>query len=168
MRFDPQVVQPDDNFPEHGNLEFPAHLAELAAQLTDDAQHLASVYPAKSVEALPLVESRRRPRYLLRAVAIAVSLAAGLCTGNLLWPGKVADHGRLKVPAIEVAQGPSVDASVEAESDQNTTNDSPLEPNRRVGPPAAASPAMFLHEYSGPELEGLYDLLGDEDNKISI
>jgi hypothetical protein len=31
------------------------------------------------------------------------------------------------------------------------------------------SPAFFLQEYSGPELEGIYDLLGESgDDKISI
>jgi hypothetical protein len=36
-------------------------------------------------------------------------------------------------------------------------------------PPAPATRDTFLHEYSGPELEGIYDLIGDsEDDKISI
>ena len=212
MPFDPQLVRPDDA-PLHdsGDLALPDDLLELAAQLGDDAQHLAALYPpasltrsvsedrtisTRSVSEDRTISTRsvsedRSPRYprlrfglvsprlrfglVLRTTALVASVAIIFVSASLWYsrdnapqppPRSIAsgpDH------TIETHSTPVADAQGSPPQSAISNPQSPISPSSPTAPPPVASPAMFLHEYSGPELEGLYDLLGDsEDDKISI
>ena len=211
--FDPKVIGPEaPPLDAAGDLQLPDCLLELAAQLGDDAQHLAKLYPCGHLNsghhaprdesitavgpstrptAFPLAEReghnaaspaafhthiRRTSRRLLRAVALVASLAA-FAAGATLWyprsendpqPRNLASSPeRSTTEVLHITNTADATANEPASPNQQSAISNPQSP-----PPAAPPPASretFLHEYSGPELEGIYDLIGDsEDDKISI
>ena len=249
-RFDPKLVeQAEAPLTESGELQLPDDLQELAAQLGDDAAHLAKLYPAHSSPLAPREESvcadrlttrgnafplaeraghtydrvtfatvpvsvasadesqsnglltvtsqvkaseaaappaafhthlRRTSRRLLRAVALVASIAA-VAVGAMLWyPHAETEHQPRNIASSPERSTTEVSHSLNQQSAIRNPQSPPASPNPQSpisnpqsppasSPPPPASRETFLHEYSGPELEGIYDLIGDsEDDKISI
>jgi hypothetical protein len=184
MPFDPHLIRPDDApLDESGQLVLPDDLAELAAQLEDDSSRLAACYPPASprrggpappasmaIEPLPVAVLPTRIGRSPQTAAFITACVVAILTGSLLlWQlGGNGGHGPPELPLAEVdhegREGPThpVAAALPADAAE--------EPLRNPWSPSFnSSPAYYLHEYSGPELEGLYDLLGEsQDGKISI
>jgi hypothetical protein len=205
MPFDPKLIhQAEAPLNEAGDLQLPDDLLELAAQLGDDAQHLAKVYPAVGrssapsdnesigfLSAIPDVgvredaafpgafpaHIRHTSRHLLRAVALVASLAAVIVGATVWYPREDNQPQPRNLASFPERSTTEVTHTV---SSPTANNVEPASPNpqsaisSQQSPPPAAPPApatrdTFLHEYSGPELEGIYDLIGDsDDDKISI
>jgi hypothetical protein len=119
---------------------------------------------------------RRTSRRLLRAVALVASIAA-IAVGATLWYPREDNHSQPRniaaSPERSTTEVTHVANNNEAtHRDPASLNQQSAISNQQSPPPAAPPPASretFLHEYSGPELEGIYDLIGDsEDDKISI
>jgi hypothetical protein len=211
MPFDPHIIRPDDApLDAHGELQLPDDLAELAAQLGDDASFLAQTYPAKlpsrfsrgaeadDIEVAAAFSEKPAEKTASSApvwhrssarIASAVAAASLLIAVSAVWwgtsagdrpneltiaeAGKPASPERIESPAAPSAPSHVIAAHEPDELDADDPLDratSPIPTAPRAGPPSLApSPAMFLHEYSGPELEGLYDLLEDSENgQVSI
>jgi hypothetical protein len=193
MPFDPKLIhQAEAPLNEAGDLQLPDDLLELAAQLGDDAQHLAKVYPAVGrssapsdnesigfLSAIPDVgvredaafpgafpaHIRHTSRHLLRAVALVASLAAVVVSATLWYPHNNANDPQPRNLASTPERSLSPAPALASPPAPAATVASPPAP----APPAPATRDTFLHEYSGPELEGIYDLIGDsDDDKISI
>lgn len=194
MPFDPRILRPDEPpLDENGELVLEGKLAELAGQLRDDAVRLAEVYPPSALRQVsvdnssvegspdvsPLPAHSRHARFVVPAAAIvllAVS-AIALRVAQQQWP--------VKAPGERYASTaePQTDHETFIQAESTSTDiESRLvaqEVHEDVGspalPPAASSPArastsLFLHDYSGPELEGLFDLLEEQqdDGTISL
>jgi len=152
MPFDPNVIREDDaNF--EGDLKLPDDLALMAEQLGDDAARLAATYPppvpavlAASRQASAAQSSSRRKAWLTRSLA-GTALAAGLVTISLVasnsYRPQNANH-----PLPAVAPSPASGSLVVHEA---------LVPK---GSPQKipVTPASWLGDTSGPELEALMDL----------
>lgn len=187
MRFEPKIIRPseppelaaadgltDDQF----EARLPGELEFLAAQLRDDAAHLASVYPARcenelptSVEA-PARPSRRRTLLAWSTVGMLASVILALAIVTLPWvlPIREAHTPNLVDSKISGAtdntaheiRDPDLGRLVQAVVDKSDVRD--------LANPAA-TPAVFLQNVSGPELEGLFDLWEEdpgEQSRISI
>lgn len=201
MPFDPKLVQQAEApLTDAGDLQLPDDLLELAAQLGDDARHLAQVYPAHQpceekiglLSAVSLAEAGERGSRgaeeknsshltltsgrLMRAVALVASLAA-VAIGIAVWYPR--DNAPEPIPRNIAEAPPTANvAHTEPQPPSTISNpqspiSNPLSPSPPLPPPPAPAPPAsretFLHEYSGPELEGLYDLIGDaEEDTISI
>lgn len=221
MPFDPKLVQQAEApLDAAGELQLPEDLLELAAQLGDDAQYLAKLYPAHDrvtiataqgsshasdeesqsiglLSAVPVAKAdgegapeqasvgagekntvhiRRTSRRLFRAVALVASLAAFAAGATLWYPrGENDPQPRNLAATPERATTEVTHLTSNNDATDNTLEPISLPPARlpasspAPAPPAPATRDTFLHEYSGPELEGIYDLIGDaEDDKISI
>ncbi len=195
MRFDPKLISPEPPpLDEAGELLLPDDLAELAAQLGDDAQHLAALYApgmeASGMESEPpqhfssakvavefnaavseteIAHLRRTSRWLWRASALVAAVAGLFVITAWWWPTAENSTHLVENVASERAAANATSEVVNLESSEAE----PLLPVKTTVPPAAppapAEPGLFLHDYSGPELEGLYDLIGEqEDGTISI
>lgn len=151
---------------------------------SDDQVGQASSLPVKETDlpgqagSLPhSPHIRRTSRRLLRAVALVASLAA-LTAGATWWYPRSENDPQPRNLAATPERSTTEVTHITNEATDNTRD--PASPNQQSAisnqqspPPAAAPPPAsretFLHEYSGPELEGIYDLIGDsEDDKISI
>lgn len=189
MPFDPHVIHPEEPpLDAAGDLQLPDDLAELAAQLGEDSKFLAELYPAKSFESSvqpacgfanpPAPDNathiNRSSRKLFRALALVASLTALIATTPLWFSRNTADRTKDIATNLETSSPEVADAPASAPEEPE-----PSTPIRSISeilpaPPAAAPPPpasrdAFLQDYSGPELEGLYDLIGDEEeDKISI
>jgi hypothetical protein len=170
--FDPKLIRAEDApLNPVGEIELPDDLAELAAQLGDDAVFLAERYPAnrRMAEkfALPLVQPAHSSR---RRVWIAASALGLLVTGALTALLSLGDRGD-RTPIAETAAKPAPSpVSVVTLPELTNPVAEPVRELPLVRPPAA-TPAMFLNGVSGPELEGLLDLWekdGQQDSRISI
>jgi hypothetical protein len=208
MPFDPHLIHPEQPpLTGSGDLQLPDDLAELAAQLGDDARHLAATYPAPvsgvqracdfATPPSPPATSHiaRSSRYLPRALTAAAILSAVAASATVWFPRATPSRD---ITTRSVSEEPILTRRVS--EDPSASEESRIvEPTRAPLPPVASrltsdtpsrsnivsldadssisnqqspisNPTMFLHEYSGPELEGLYDLIGDEEeeNKVSI
>jgi len=189
MPFDPNIVRPriiqadEPPLDEAGDLVLRDDLAELAAQLRDDAAHLASLYPASrsrlpdgTLQEGPARQAEptnnetahiaRSSRRLIRAIALVAALGGLIIGAGVWWPrGK----NQAETPRREVAGMNDVVADLPTAEPARGPIMPAKPPLLDTAPPLPASPALFLHDYSGPELEGLYDLLEEpDDGTISI
>lgn len=169
MRFERKLVVPEDP-PENeqGELELPDDLAMLAAQLEDDARSLSGMFPAKRFEDQsavanhPAVDAKESTNWLL--AASLVTAACLVIAAGMWW--------RIESRAVQVvlpAKDPTK-VAVDGSGGEDIPASDLKNPNSNAIENMAPMPAMFLKDFSGPELEGLYDLInesGDED-KLSI
>ena len=153
MPFDPNIIREEDASFE-GDLKLPDDLALMAEQLGDDAARLAATYPppvpavlAVSREASAAQSSSRRKAWLTRSLA-GTALAAGLVTISLVasnsYRPQNANH-----PLPTTASSPVSRALVVQESPALKGS----QPQR-----IPVTPASWLGDTSGPELEALMDL----------
>lgn len=192
MPFDPHIVPADEPpLDEAGELVFPDDLTELAAQLGDDARHLSAFYPAtlpsrmaasddtsaaglaatlnaqidKDEEAGHVRYSSRRLMQAITAAAAVVGLVATISMWR--WMPENADEPKERSIMAEVPNDRENTSPVNAVIAPHRL---PTEADSVPSVPSfTPSPAFFLHEYSEPELEGIYDLLGESpEDKISI
>lgn len=190
MRFEPKIIRPSEP-PELAAAEhltdeefesrLPGELEFLAAQLRDDAAHLASVYPAGSeadesvgISAAPVESVRPSRRRTWLAWSAAGSLASVVLVAAVALPwvlpkgeGRSPNLVDSKVPASPAVapvdhREPDLGRLVQAVVDKTDVRDPAS---------SSATPAMFLQNVSGPELEGLFDLWEEdpaEQGRISI
>ena len=149
MQFDPKLIRDDDaNF--EGDLQLPDDLALMAQQLGDDAARLAATYPPPMPAVLASagqVTPRRKNAWLMRSLA-GTALAVGLVTISL-----VALNSQ-QPPDVNLATPKIVDRSPPAGS--LVVHESPV--TRSNPPTVPVTPASWLGDTSGPELEALMDL----------
>lgn len=153
MPFDPRLISEDDaDFDAAADLQLPADLALMAEQLGDDAARLAATYPPPVLQrrtehcSVPRKATNRASVWLTRSLA-GTALAAGLVTislvaSNSFWP--LGTNQKLPLAAPSPS---SVDlARYKA-------------PSPRINQPQVpVTPASWLGDTSGPELEALMDL----------
>ena len=151
MPFDPNIVREEDAGFE-GDLKLPDDLALMAEQLGDDATRLAATYPP------PVPRSRtehcsvprpapHRTSWLTRSLA-GTALAAGLVTISLVasnsYRPQDANH------PLPATASPVSRALVVNEKASTPTSTEPQK--------IPVTPASWLGDTSGPELEALMDL----------
>jgi len=159
MPFDARLIHPDEpSLRPDGELDLPDDLAALAAQLADDARHLAAQYPPGVPRGtLPggfvqLDEQLRTGRLPMRARIVAAAglggaLAAIVALGlaiSIAWRTTEApSQTKLAAtdPVAPVSAEPRVLREISATS------------------PRPATAALSVGELSGPELEAVLDLL---------
>jgi hypothetical protein len=184
--FTPKIVPEEDagptepQFPDEGELDLPGELTLLADRLSREAAMLAERYPADEPPALPQAEVRlaeseatqrtaapsaadrgHAGRFFGPALAILLLISAsaavvwyGMNNGESEQTGS--DHS-----AWSVSFRPDTSPAQVTENTPAITNPAP----------ASLSPASFVHELTGPEMEGLLDLLEREetgDSRLSI
>jgi hypothetical protein len=152
MPFDPNIVREDDASFE-GDLKLPDDLALMGEQLGDDAARLAAAYlppvPAvlAAVSRQEKVTQSRRTSWLTRSLA-GIALAAGLVTISLVASNSYRPQNAnrsLPVVAPSPASGSLVEHEAPAPKDS--------QPQK-----IPVTPASWLGDTSGPELEALMDL----------
>jgi hypothetical protein len=151
MPFDPKLIREDDaNF--EGDLKLPDDLALMAEQLGDDANRLAALYPPPMPTVLAVSRPRtsvpsRRSSWLTRSLA-GTALAVGLVTISLV---AMNSHQ----PQDASTKLPSGSASSPA-TGSLVVHEPPVA--RLKQPRVPVTPASWLGDTSGPELEALMDL----------
>ncbi len=151
MPFDPNIIREDDASFE-GDLKLPDDLALMAEQLGDDAARLAATYPPPVPAVLAVsrqvsaVQSRRTS-WLTRSLA-GTALAAGLVTISLVASNSYRPQN-LNRPLPVTNPSPVPRALVVHEA-----------PTPKGSQPQKipVTPASWLGDTSGPELEALMDL----------
>jgi hypothetical protein len=151
MRFKPRLIPPEPAPTTlSGDLDLPDDLRELAAQLHDDAQLLAERFPA-SEASFPALPRQRglggRTRILTAGVAIVAVIALGIVT---LMPGNATNLVRhsQKAPSSTRLDLPTIAIPAHHRQEALVSLDEP-----------AAVPLQVLSGVTGPEREGLLDLL---------
>lgn len=153
MAFEPRIVRSDDHdeappgtdprqsdrLPLSAEIDgwLPDDLQELASQLSADSARLAASFPAEP----PALDGLRRRRHRWRptVAAAAVVAALGLAVlGHWGFAPRRADQSPLAIQPVGAAK--SVDLPLPT-------------------PEAAISPAFLLENLTGPEREGVLDLL---------
>ena len=152
MPFDPNIIREEDAGFE-GDLKLPDDLALMGEQLGDDAARLAATYPPPVPAVLAAVSRRekaaqtRRTSWLTRSLA-GTALAAGLVTISLVasnsYRPQNANH------PLPAAASPVSRALVVNEKAPTPTGSQPQK--------IPVTPASWLGDTSGPELEALMDL----------
>ena len=205
MRFEPRIVRSSepafDSAVEHWSDEqfeaaLPGDLEALAAQLRDDATHLAAKYPARSADypagradqefgvpsvalTAPLASERKRtsgPAVMWFSAGLLASVA--LVAAALPWMFPTDSGAGSKATAVNAGNG-SAGESVAQDTVPTHLLHAPADKtNAREAARGAAArgafaptPALFLQNVSGPELEGLFDLWeadAVEQSRISI
>ncbi len=180
MRFRHRVIPPDQPpMDEAGDLVLSDDLTALGERLRSDADMLAAQYPACSNDddirfraASPDAKPTRARAYWYTTAAVA-SLLLALAA----WPlvnGLVQQSSDTHTLVTESPSGISPSRIVE-------DNVSPAAPSHSVGvtnvdmqpadyhgePSIESTPAVFLQDVSGPELEGLLDLWEREQSATS-
>jgi len=146
MPFEPRLIRPDDACDDETELALPADLAALAEQLTADAKFIASRHtsPLQPVRSSAVAPDSRWHRGLT-AAAILLVASAGVARW-MTWP----EHHQAAVPAMLVNGHHHVAGDPQPAAD-------------------AAVPADFFQGLSGPEREGLLDLLEkDATEQVSL
>ena len=196
MPFEPKIIRPieppeltaaarwtDEEF----EAQLPGELEFLAAQLRDDAAQLAAVYPAgdttvgnalrgvPEIAEKPFRRSTRRSVVAWSTVGTLASVVLALTAVSLPWvapirelhsPNLVDSKATETQPRYTPVENrePDLERLVQAAVDKATAPDF-------ANPASASTPAVFLQNISGPELEGLFDLWEDdpdEQGRISI
>lgn len=171
MPFDPRLIHPDEPpLGPAGELDLPEDLAALAAQLADDAAHLAARFPAERVLAAQSEElakaAERINSHALRpqaraaaSLVLGATMGAGLASvavlGLTIWLSL--RFGDSLPDPVDAAR--SLPALAQSESESTTRP-----PATSGATPAAAnrpSAMLSVGQLSGPELEGLFDLLDE-------
>ena len=151
MPFDPNIIREDDASFGDGELKLPDDLALMAEQLGDDAARLAATYPPPVPAVLAVSRQKtaaqsRRTTWLTRSLA-GTALAAGLVTISLVasnsYRPQNANHS---LPAV--APSGAIDSLV--------VHETPTP--KGTQPQIPVTPASWLGDTSGPELEALMDL----------
>jgi hypothetical protein len=151
MPFDPKLIHEDDaNF--EGDLQLPDDLALMGQQLGDDAARLAASYPPPVLATLAVSRQELIPtsRYLSWVVRslVGTALATGLVTISLVaLNSNQLPNANYEVPAA-ATPSPAAGALV--------IQVAPANRNDRSSVPV--TPASWLSDTSGPELEALMDL----------
>ncbi len=149
MRFEPRLIRPEEP---DDSLDLPADLAELAEQLSADADFLAQRYPAHGhPQPAAGVDRGRR---LVRAVAVAVLLAGIGLWGGRLWRS---------------VDRPAVDAAIAADDSQ--ARGLPSDENVMPGGTVPGGAALMFRSLSSGEQEGVLDLLEEQSSdeaRVSI
>lgn len=171
MPFDPRVVRCDDEFelPPGAMAEealpedLPPELADLAMKLQAEAAWLTSVYPAPSgtrdSSSVELPPSRSRARQGV-AHSIWSPLAAAIVVialGSAAWMFQRADLPATAAPDIAV-HPPEV---------TNPSWSGPTFPIR-ISEDSSPAPEFLWQDATGPELEGLLDLMEDDSLAGSV
>ncbi len=182
MRFEPKIIRARD--PDPGDaveLELPDDLAVLGDQLRDDAALLAERYPAQETTAAAPVRDDLSPgalghvrRWRLpMAVAASIALLAAFwwVTGPWTRPSGPSDRVTARTEHSD-RQASATSSPAGAPSDSRPAprvmpapTDPRMAPGRSFGVPdashpgASRMPGAFLLEVTGPELEGVLDLL---------
>jgi hypothetical protein len=159
MSFEARYI-PADEAPldAQGEIVLPDDLAELAAQLSDDASYLATCYPAPGMNpsASSNAQPTKRSRWWLPAVASVVLAMVGWGSWQYFQQSVENNHGTEVVAAAYDSDSSAVPFRFDVSANSVSTN-SPYS-NDWVTE-SDLPPQFILYEYSGPELEGLYDLL---------
>lgn len=153
----------------------PPEFSALAEQLAADAAHLAACYPAQVERGLPIsdpivAELAPAAPAVLPAPAFTLAAAGGLVGGivaavlflvSLIGPGNGDPAGR-RAPIVAVPGNPSTPTLAEHPQIAQGV-EAALRSALLPAPPALMQsgevPVRALRELSGPELEGLIDLL---------
>ena len=149
MPFDPKLIRDEEDAGFEGDLKLPDDLALMAEQLGDDAARLASAYPppkpklAKEHVAVSQRASVRASAWLTRSLA-GTALAAGLVTISL-----VAMNAQKGAINLAPAGAPTPNSGSLAADHSRPATPQPKIP---------VTPASYLGETTGPELEALTDL----------
>jgi hypothetical protein len=141
MPFEPRLIRPDDVCDDETELALPADLAALAEQLTADANYIAARYVSPSQPArsqAQSVEHDSRWHRALTAAAILLIASAGVARW-MTWP----QTQHAAAPTMLVNGHHHVAGETQPAAD-------------------SAVPAQFFQGLSGPEREGLLDLLEKE------
>lgn len=176
MQFDRKVIQPDEPADIVGELELPDELSQLAARLQNDAAHLASVYPGGMDASGELRRASRQEkphtgrstsRTALQRHWFALGTLASTLLVAVILPGvfrfqssdreKVSvakDNPTPKAKTIDQKRVPEV-AAIERRD-----GDSVVAPITNT----ELTPALLLNNVTGPELEGLLDLLEQDSS----
>ncbi|MCE9526198.1 MAG: hypothetical protein K8R36_09105 [Planctomycetales bacterium] len=163
MQFDPKLIREDDaNF--EGDLKLPDDLALMAQQLGDDAARLAATYPPPKPAVL--VASRRktaapsrRSFWLMRSLA-GTALAVGLVTISLVasnsYNGVTGERPASAGRSLGAGEngGKVVQLHRPAYAGRSPLAHESPSPSSQV----PVTPASWLGDTSGPELEALMDL----------
>lgn len=149
MPFDPKLIREEDaNF--EGDLQLPDDLALMAQQLGDDATRLAACYPPPVPSVLATVRHvapRQKNAWLMRSLA-GIALTTGLVTISLLaWNSRQQQDANHALPAA---------AATLPASGSLIVHEGPAARNNL--PTVPVTPASWLGDTSGPELEALMDL----------
>ena len=169
MSFDRKLVPEDDeSVANFDDADWPDELSAFAEQLSDDAAHLASMYPASSVltgdkERTLSVKPNKHRRWK-QGLAFGGTLASVLILAFML--------PHLSDEASSPTDGTSVlpihsDLTDEASSVQTVSVDTSTSERNKGSNDTTVSnieftPSFLLLDATGPELEGLLDLLEHE------
>ncbi|MCO6455152.1 MAG: hypothetical protein J5I93_07620 [Pirellulaceae bacterium] len=191
MPFNPKLVtaaEPSADGMDELDGQLPDDLRALAAQLTGEAQQLSELYPARDLASGDAVNcfatsgdsdsgdsesgNHGRPGRQRRWLAVGLS---GLLAGGLLavvgWVamqprGTVAGRHGLPQAGDSVATRPGFSAASQdrPESTASAPGEFSTQPDGGRQEPVVElhAPGWFLQEVSGPELEGLLDLLEEQ------
>jgi len=143
MPFDPKIIAADEPpLTADGEIDLPVDLAGLSQQLSDDASHLASRYPAARSPAINCTTGSKRQ--------IRVALAiAGLF-------GSIVAASLLGIGIVHFGQHPAMSTDRSGSVEQSSFVSA-------IAPPQTIS----LSELSQPELEAALDLMEREPNTTS-
>ena len=153
MQFDPKIVHPDEGIFAQDDLKLPDDLALMGEQLADDAARLASSYPARlpSQLATPHQEAPRKGGRWLSGTLTGGLLAVALVSVSLVGTSffrakKPGNEPPTPSTAVAVSEALAPDASHE---------------------PIPVTPASWLGDTSGPELEALMDLWERDQHEVA-
>lgn len=172
-------------------LGLPDDLAALAGQLSDDAQYLAACHPAdatpeqrarayRETSAARGNGKRKRAlsRWLMRGAAAVLAAVAAWGAWQWLQPpaerghlAGVANSGSVESPAESTVSSPQPQGSelAKGQDSSDTTNaDEATGSDELTGDQPRLIPAGFLRDVSGPELDGMLELLEQEEAGLSI
>jgi len=164
---------------EAGDIELSEDLLALGDHLRQDADALVARYPARVSDEDAELETERRggnPRHP-RRYRYAIRVVAGLLLAVACWPlanrfeRQPQDFRRL---VTESSPESSPSGFVDQHRQPSPVTHSNALPNVDVKPASYdnkgsldRTPAVFLQEVSGPELEGLLDLWEEENSTAS-
>jgi Na+-transporting methylmalonyl-CoA/oxaloacetate decarboxylase gamma subunit len=186
MRFDSKPDRGDEAYPERdGKLDLPDDLALMGEQLREDAQRLASSYPARSgpvadVAAAVVAASQARParrRDLIVSMTVGGLVALSLLVMFTLGLGNFFNRTDRDAAPRPIAADPSaaaLDSGDAAPSLASAAHSAPqsdsvaalptelLTPAGFSGSLPAVTPALLTSGITGPEMEAWIDLRQDE------
>lgn len=180
MRFRHRVIPPDQPpMDEAGEVMLPDDLAVLGERLRRDADLLSAQYPARSPEDDMKMQGARsdgKPAaaraywYATAAVAVLMLAVAGWPAMNRLMRQSSDAHALVTESSSEPTLLKETDDGVSptATTDSIGVTDLDMQPANYHGERSIeTTPAVFLQDVSGPELEGLLDLWEQEQSTTS-
>lgn len=172
MHFDP-IIRPHDApqsvkpIPARRDCDLPRDLIALGEQLRDDAAWLATCYPVNvsAVGNLVVPASARRPWVHIAAAILVLTAGIGIAIRtqpSLALPGRVADDNLARTPQPVLRQPPTTALTATALTDRVLDAGEAYllaaDANATAG---LIVPAVLFQNLSGPEQEGLLDLLDE-------